>query len=84
MKPQPTLAALLFLLGCATGGAASHYVSSANAQPHPGAAATARWEYKCVSAITIAGVNEAANQLGSQGFELVTGAPAYCFKRSLR
>ena len=84
MKFQPTLPALLFLLGCATGGAASHYVSSASAQPHSIAAASARWEYRCISPITLGGVIETANQLGSQGFELVTGAPAYCFKRAIK
>ncbi len=84
MKPQRTLAALLFFLGCATGGAASQYVSAVNAQPRPGAAATSRWEYKCVSMALISTVNETANQLGAQGFELVTGAPAYCFKRAIK
>ncbi len=84
MKPQRTLPALLFLLGCATGAAASKYVSSVNAQPHPGVAMAPHWEYKCVSPVLLSSVNETANQLGAQGFELVTGAPAYCFKRAVK
>jgi len=57
MKLQPTLPAMLLLLGSATGAAASHYFSSANAQPHFGAAPFAMGMYAHLS-VVLGGVIE--------------------------
>jgi hypothetical protein len=72
---------LVFLVGCAVGGAASRFaVPSASAQQ---AATMTRWEYFCVEGFD---PTEKANQAGSQGWEMVAvGGGAHngtwCFKR---
>jgi hypothetical protein len=75
---------LVFLVGCAVGGAASRFsVPPASAQQ---AAAMTRWEYFCFDMIN---PTEKANQAGSQGWEMVAVASdqarsVWCFKRAMR
>ena len=80
---RSTAVALVFLVGCATGGAASHIVvPKANAQN------SQKWDHLCLFED---GDNEdvtaMAKKAGSEGWELV-GAGSYsgkvwCFKRPL-
>jgi hypothetical protein len=82
--------ALVFLAGCAVGGASSQLAIAV--PPARAGAPTTRWEYFCVPQ------GEHFNPLGAQGWELVTavadvhtdGLPranvstiTYCFKRQL-
>ena len=72
MKQRSTLA-LLFILGCATGGVAAQLV----VPPVRAGTSPTRWEYACVSAGTNGGrVTATANKLGAEGWELVSVAPA--------
>src|SRR5262245_27029376 len=72
---------MVFLVGCAVGGASSRFVvPPANAQQ---AANTTRWEYFCIDGFN---PTEKANQAGAQGWEMVAvggGQPnaTWCFKR---
>jgi hypothetical protein len=79
-----------FLIGCATGGAASQFVQPAAAQsprPPPG---TPRWTYFCVKNDDAEEVRDIANRVGADGFELAASSlsggadmssPIWCFKR---
>jgi hypothetical protein len=78
--------ALVFLAGCAVGGASSQLV--AHVPPARAGAPVTRWEYHCVGA----GLD--FKPLGEQGWELATAVAKfdsmvttsetrYCFKRPL-
>jgi hypothetical protein len=75
---------LVFLVGCAVGGAASRFaVPPASAQQ---AATLTRWEYFCIEEYAARDVTTRANTAGAQGWELVAvgGDNIYvnwCFKR---
>jgi hypothetical protein len=72
---------LVFLLGCAAGGAAKRlFVPPASAQQ---AATLTKWEYMCQEASNLEQSVQAAKEAGSQGWEVV-GFPkltTWCFKR---
>ena len=73
---------LVFLVGCAVGGAASRYaVPPASAEQ---AATMTRWQYFCIDTFD---PTEEANRAGREGWEMVAvggGAPnaTWCFKRA--
>lgn len=70
---QRSALALLFLLGCVSGGVAAQLV----VPPVRAGTSPTRWEYACVSASTYGGrVTATANKLGAEGWELVSAAPA--------
>jgi len=73
---------IVFLVGCAVGGAASRVaVPPASAQQ---AASLTRWEYMCQEAGNLEQSVQAAKEAGSQGWEVV-GFPkltTWCFKRA--
>jgi len=79
MKRSLSLA-LLFVLGCATGGVASRAIPQARAGTAP-----QRWEYFCMDDARLDGLNQA----GRAGWELVTMYETHnwdqvvCFKRVL-
>ena len=78
--------ALVFIAGCAVGGASARFVvPPASAQQ---AAALTKWEYKCFGAeIGVAEVQSKANALGAQAWEMAgslnatSSEAAWCFKR---
>ncbi|HEY5944010.1 MAG TPA: hypothetical protein VIV40_00890 [Kofleriaceae bacterium] len=94
---RPVTLAIIFIIGCATGGVASQLaVPPVRAGTNP-----TRWEYSCVASQT-GKINEGLNQMGAQGWELVSGfvtrfegvsggglnnqgadSYAFCFKRAL-
>ena len=75
------LIALVFLAGCAVGGASSRLVEPVQAQAPRGP----RWQYRCID-VGASGdaedVEREGNHLGAFGFEMagVTGK-FWCFKR---
>jgi hypothetical protein len=78
----------IFLVGCATGGAAAQYVASANAQPSP--APATKWAYYCLTNAPVEDLEVLANAAGREGWELAasalsggsgTSSPVWCFKR---
>ncbi len=78
----------LFLIGCAAGGTASQYVATVAAGPLPEGAPL--WAYHCFKSDDTSRIQERANKLGSQGWELASSAlsggadmssPIWCFKR---
>ena len=71
---------LVFLVGCAVGGAASRFaVPPASAQQ---AASGTRLEYFCFDETLAPSVMHKANPAGAQGWELVAAAgTTWCFKR---
>jgi len=72
---------LVFVAGCAVGGASARFVvPPASAQQ---AATLTKWEYLC-QGMRYDGTVGPANRAGAQGWELVTydpGAGIACFKR---
>ena len=72
--------ALVFIAGCAVGGASARFVvPPANAQQ----ATLTKWEYLC-PAMPFNAAAEAANKAGAEGWELVNYDPKAgigCFKR---
>jgi hypothetical protein len=79
---------VVFLVGCAAGGAASTLVGTAAAQPGPPGAP--RWSYACFKNDRPASIQEQANRFGAEGWELASSAlsggadvssPIWCFKR---
>ena len=75
--------AVVFLAGCAVGGASARFVMPpASAQQ---AATLTKWEYMCVGADSAQDIQQAAMPAGAQGWEMAggTGAAAkvWCFKR---
>jgi hypothetical protein len=90
VKKSSLIAVGLFLLGCATGGVASHVITPVQAQSDGPDSGRARWEYQCVSEHKPDKFQARANALGKGGWELaaaaMTGAtsfdgPVWCFKR---
>ncbi len=80
----------IFFIGCATGGAASHYATTASAAPPP--EGTTKWAYRCFKDDSPESIQERANEAGRAGWELVSAAlsggadmssPIWCFKRPL-
>jgi hypothetical protein len=79
------LLALVFLIGCAVGGAASHLaVPAARAQGTP------KWEYFCFAEYDAEDIMAKGNQAGAQGWEMVGSSSGnsathttWCFKRRL-
>jgi hypothetical protein len=78
---------VVFVLGCATGGTASRYVETAAAAPSE---STTRWSYRCFKNDSPPSIQEKANELGNDGWELAASAlsggadmssPIWCFKR---
>jgi hypothetical protein len=63
--------AIVFVIGCATGGVAAQLVVPA---VRAGTAPT-RWEYQCADAGHSEDVTGTANKLGAEGWELVSVAP---------
>jgi hypothetical protein len=90
--------ALVFIIGCATGGVSSQLASSQLIVP-PARAGTnpTRWEYLCASNSML--LSSDMTRSGSEGWELVSAVPVheehespagsradgfvYCFKRPL-
>lgn len=77
------VAPLVFLIGCAVGGAASHL-----AVPPARAQTTPKWEYFCFAEAATGDIMAEANEAGLQGWEMVgsSGTTPYspitwCFKR---
>ena len=72
-----------YILGCAT----APVVQNATAQPAP--AGSQRWAYECTEGYNAATINERANALGAQGWEMVAGLGStrvnglWCFKRAM-
>jgi hypothetical protein len=87
---RSALASIIFLLGCATGGAASHLVEPVNAQPAVLPAGMPRWAYFCFKNDSPEAITHRANEVGKDGWELASSAlaggapgssPIWCFKR---
>jgi len=75
--------ALVFLTGCAVGGASARFVvPPASAQQ---AATLTKWEYMCVNEDGVDAVQTMAQKAGAQGWELAGIGSAestlLCFKR---
>lgn len=68
---QRGFAAIIFLIGCATGGVASRLV----VPPVRAGTAPTRWEYTCI--LVADQLSSSMNSLGAQGWELVTAFPTY-------
>ena len=90
MTKQSLMAAGLFVLGCATGGVASHMVEPAGAQVARQPVPQRAWQYLCISDSSAESIQFKANNLGRQGWELAVGVlsgstsfsnPILCFKR---
>ena len=64
--------AIVFVVGCATGGVAAQLV----VPPVRAGTSPTRWEYQCAVADSDdSAVMPALNKLGAEGWELVTTAP---------
>lgn len=79
--------AVVFVLGCAAGGATHDYVATAHAAD---AAAGSRWAYHCFKDDNVQSVQETANAVGREGWEMASSSlagghdmssPIWCFKR---
>jgi len=90
MTKKSLVAAGLFLLGCATGGVASHMVEPARAQNESSPEARQRWQYRCIRMADEDKLQAMANKLGKEGWEMAAAAltgtssfadPIWCFKR---
>lgn len=69
---QNGIIAIVFIVGCATGGVAAQLV----VPPVRAGTSPTRWEYQCTIADSNDGeVVPALNQLGAEGWELVNTAP---------
>jgi hypothetical protein len=87
--PRSLVGPAVFILGCATGGAASRYVGTAAAAAPAG---VTRWSYACFKDDDVKSIQERASQAGETGWELVASSlagghdmssPIWCFKRPL-
>jgi hypothetical protein len=85
--PMPSrsslIAPLVFLIGCAVGGAASHF-----AVPPARAQTITKWEYYCFPEEDTDEITTMANKAGLQGWEMVGSSSnaqyhsgSWCFKR---
>jgi len=79
--------ASLFVMGCAAGGVAHNYVSTARAAE---AAPGQRWAYHCFKDDSVDSIQETANAIGREGWEMASSSlsgganmssPIWCFKR---
>jgi hypothetical protein len=70
---QNRVVAIVFILGCATGGVASQVVIP----PVRAGTAPTRWEYYCLRVEGGGGVTSTLNKMGTEGWELVGVAPAH-------
>ena len=72
--------ALVFVAGCAVGGASARFVvPPASAQQ---AVTLTKWEYRCFTSLDSKKTAELANILGAQGWELATATNnEWCSKR---
>src|SRR5262249_38746289 len=70
---QSGIIVVVFVFGCATGGVAAQLVVPA---VRAGTSPT-RWEYQCATVGKNGGITAALNQLGAQGWELASTAPAH-------
>jgi len=88
------LVALVFLAGCAVGGASSQLVASqANAQgpavPPAKSPQTQKWDYLCLDFDHRESITDEAKKAGREGWEMVTviqplnRSVIWCFKRPL-
>jgi hypothetical protein len=78
---------LVFLVGCAVGGASSRFVVPPVSAEQ--AASLTKWEYICYWKNSLEEVVDRANQLGAEGWEMTaaggaTGPVTFCFKRAKR
>ena len=80
---------VVFVMGCAAGGVAHNYVSPANAAAP--AAPGSRFAYYCFKDDGVDSIQNTANEIGKQGWELASSSlsggadmssPIWCFKRS--
>ncbi len=90
MTKKSLVAAGLFVLGCAASGVAFHMVEPARAQSESPPGARQHWEYRCIRESRVDQIQAEANQLGKQGWQMVTAVltgtssfadPIWCFKR---
>jgi hypothetical protein len=73
MKHQGIIA-IVFVVGCATGGVAAQLV----VPPVRAGTSPTRWEYQCARiGSPAADVTAAMNKLGAEGWELVSFAPEF-------
>ncbi|HEX3762901.1 MAG TPA: hypothetical protein VHW23_29595 [Kofleriaceae bacterium] len=70
---HPGIIAIVFVIGCATGGVAAQLV----VPPVRAGTAPTRWEYQCATVGVDGGMTSGLNKLGAQGWELVSVAPAH-------
>jgi hypothetical protein len=71
---QSGIIAIVFIVGCATGGVAAQLV----VPPVRAGTSPTRWEYQCMTVGTEGGrVTSTLNQLGAQGWELASTSPAH-------
>ena len=77
---QSGIIAIVFIVGCATGGVAAQLV----VPPVRAGTSPTRWEYHCLSVGTEGGrVTSTLNQLGAEGWELASLAPAHADRELL-
>ncbi len=69
---QSGIIAIVFIVGCATGGVAAQLV----VPPVRAGTTPTRWEYQCATVGTEGGMTSGLNRLGAEGWELVSMAPA--------
>lgn len=75
----------VFLVGAF---AAGMFISETNPVAADSPQKKSQWQYQCFEAVGVAQVTERSNQMGQQGWELVTsagtkGSTLWCFKRPL-
>jgi hypothetical protein len=68
-----SVAGIMFILGCATGGVASQVV----VPPVRAGTAPTRWEYQCLGVSGGGGVTATLNKMGSEGWELAGVSPSH-------
>jgi hypothetical protein len=64
--------AIMFVVGCATGGVAAQLV----VPPIRAGTTPTRWEYQCAKVWAERGMTSGLNKLGAAGWELVSVVPA--------
>jgi hypothetical protein len=84
---RSVLVGFMFVMGCAAGGAAHSYVATARAAD---AAPGSRWAYHCFKEDDVQSIQETANAVGREGWEMASSSlagghdmssPIWCFKR---
>ncbi len=79
---------VVFIVGCVAGAAGRPIVVPEASARQPvrdqRSAQNPRWEYRCVRDAPVSLIQDRANRVGADGWELVTGSAAgWCFKRAL-